>query len=253
MSKDFDLDRAVATLREAAGLSDLELAMADLTERIGFDQFALGHHVDLLSPPGDAVRLTNYHPDWIEQSLVKGYFVIDPVHAVSARLVAPFLWTELDRHMPIGDHHRQILDRAKRYGLRAGITIPVHMPGEYQGTCSFAAKDFDRLHPYAFPIAQAIATHCFEAARRIIRRERDGEPIAMPQVSPRTREAMILVGQGKTDGEIGAVLGISKTTAHGHVENARLRYGNAQRSLMVLRAVFEGIITYADVFGRSVF
>ncbi|MDE8652311.1 helix-turn-helix transcriptional regulator [Novosphingobium album (ex Liu et al. 2023)] len=253
MNKEFNLDLAVARLRGAKDLPQLEAAMIELTARLGFDQFALGHHVDLLSPPGDAIRLTNYHPDWIDQSLEKGYFTIDPVHAVSARLVSPFIWTELDRHMVLGDHHRHILDSAARYGLKVGITIPVHMPGEYQGTCSFAARDFERLHPYAFALAQAVATHAFESARRIIRALNDVEPLTIPHVSPRAREAMILVGRGKTDDEIGSVLGISRTTAHGHVETARRIYGNAQRSLMVLRAIFDGVITYADVFGRNAF
>lgn len=250
MSMDIDFDHFIDAMRNAKDLRRLEAILAEWTQMLGFDRFAMGHHVDLARPPDNAVRLTNYHPEWIEQSVGEQLFAIDPIHQVSARAHRPFQWTEVPKLIRMSDAQHAILDKAKAYDLAVGLTVPVNLPGEYQGSCSFGARDFDRLHPYAFPLSDYIARFGFEAARRLLR-QRDGrDPEPVPHFTAKQRETLILVGRGKTDAEIGAVLGISRTTAHDHVEAGRRAYGNAQRAYMVLRAVYDGVITFADVFRR---
>jgi LuxR family quorum-sensing system transcriptional regulator CciR len=250
MSMDIDFERFIDAIRIAKEISDLEAIMKEWTARIGFEQFAMGHHVDLVRPPGNAIRLTNYHPDWIEQSLEEQLFAVDPVHAVSVRAHRPFQWSEVGEFIQLTDEQRKILARARLYGLAAGLTVPINLPGEYQGSCSFAAANLDKLHPYAFPLSQYITSFGFECARRLMQ-QRDGrQPEPVPHLTPKQRESLILVGRGKTDAEIGAVLGISRTTAHDHVEASRRAYGNAQRTYMVLRALYDGVITFADIFRR---
>lgn len=244
------LDRAIEAMRAAKDANELEAIMGEVTQTLGFEQFAMGHHVDLTSPPGDAIRLTNYNSDWIDQSLERRFFADDPVHALSARLVRPFRWSEIPDYLNMTDPHREILERARHYGLVEGFTVPVHQPGEYNGTCSFGARSFEHLDQLAFAAAQMAATFAFECARRLMR-QRDGkEPERIPHLTDRQIESVILVGKGKTDAEIAAVMNISRSTAHDHVEAGRRAYGNAQRPYLVLRAVYDGIITFADVFGR---
>lgn len=242
------LQRFLTALRDARELGDLEGIMIELTHELGFDQFAMGHHVDLTKPAGGTVRLTNYDPDWIEQSLEQRFFADDPVHAASARLVRPFLWTEIPDHIAMTDAHREILERARGYGLVEGFTVPVHQPGEYNGTCSFGARSLERLDPLVFMLAHTASTFAFEGARRLLRLRDGKDPEPVPHFTERQKESMVLVGKGKTDAEIAAVLRIAKSTAHDHVEASRRAYGNAQRPYMVLRAVFDGVITFADVF-----
>lgn len=244
------LDRLLEAMRSAKGIDDLEAIMIELTGRLGFEQFALGHHVDLVTPPANAVRLTNYHADWIEQSLEKRFFADDPVHAASARLVQPFRWDQIADHFAMTDPQREIIERARAYGLVEGFTIPVHLPGEFNGTCSFSARSFEPLSTITFALSHYVATFAFECARRLAR-QRDGlAPKRVPDLTDRQRESLILVGRGKTDAEIAAVMNISKSTAHDHVEASRRAYGNAQRPYMVLRAVYDGVITFADIFRR---
>jgi len=250
MFSTFDLDYFLDRMRTATQVGDLEEILIELTRVLGFEQFALGHHVDLTRPPRHAVRLTNYNPLWIEQALERRFFADDPVHAVSARLVRPFRWIEIEDHLKLTDRQVQILAHARGHGLVEGFTIPVHQPGEFNGTCSFAARTFEQLHPHTFAIAQMAATFAFECARRLMRLLDGKEPEAIPHLTERQRQSIILVGQGKTDAEIAAVMRISKSTAHDHVEAGRRAYGNAQRSYMVLRALYDGVITFADVLRR---
>jgi LuxR family quorum-sensing system transcriptional regulator CciR len=217
---------------------------------LGFTQVAMGHHVDLLHPPQGAIRMTNYNEDWISRGLERGYFADDPIHLASTRTVHGFLWKDVGRIIRLTPRHKQVLAEAPAFGLGAGFTVPVHLPGEYHGTCSFAAPSLDVLRRDALPIAQLCGTFAFETARRIMRRKLKLEQTEMPDLRPRELEALILVGQGKTDTEIGEILGVTRATAHGHVENARRAYGNAQRAFMIVRALFDGQISFADLLRR---
>ncbi|PJG47059.1 hypothetical protein CAF53_01540 [Sphingobium sp. LB126] len=245
-----DFDRFIARMRAAPDMDALTEAMCEVTDVLGFRQFALGHHVDLVRPPGNAIRLTNYDPGWISETLERRFFADDPVHAVNTKLVRSFLWNELSDHIKMTDLHHMILDRASRFGLIAGVTIPVRLAGEYEGSCSFATDDYSTVHPLGLALSPAAAQFAFEGARRLMRL-RDGRKVdPVPDFTTKQREMLILVGRGKTDAEIAQLMGISRSTAHDHVEAGRLAYGNAQRTLMVIRAVFDGVITFADIFRR---
>ena len=243
----FNIDYYLEKMRAAKQISDLDDIMNELTAALGFDQFALGHHVDLLRPPSQAARLTNYDPVWIEQALEKRFFTDDPVHAASARLVRPFHWTEIFDHLVMSDRRLEILERGAKIGLVEGYTIPVHQPGEYNGTCSFSARSFEHLHGHVFAVAHYAATFAFECARRLMRLADGKEPERVPQLTGRQVESVILVGRGKSDAEIAAVMNITQSTAHDHVEAGRRAYGNAQRPRLVALALYDGIITFPDL------
>ena len=64
---------------------------------------------------------------------------------------------------------------------------------------------------------------------------------------------MCIRDRGKTDPEIADVMRISRGTAHDHVEAVRRAYGNAQRPYLVLRALYDGNLTFPDVLGPDLF
>lgn len=244
------LDDFLASFRNARSLDDLLESLKRATATLGFSQFAMGHHVDLTSPPQGAIRISTYNEDWISHGLERQYFVEDPIHIASTRTVNGFLWHDVGKLINLTARHKQILAEAIGFGLGAGFTVPVHVPGEYQGTCSFTAPSLDNLPRNALPIAQLCGTFAFEAARKILRHELNLEESGPPNLTPRQLEALVLVGRGKTDSEIGEIMGISKATAHEHVEGVRHAYGNAQRAFMIVRALFDGQIAFADLLWR---
>jgi LuxR family transcriptional regulator, quorum-sensing system regulator CciR len=253
MLNTLDLNRILEAMRSATQVADLEAILIELTGRLGFDQFALGHHVDLTRPPANAIRLTNYAQDWIDQALEKRFFIDDPVHAASTRRIHPFQWADIPSFFKMTDSHREIIERGKRYGLVEGFTVPVHQPGEYDGTCTFASRSFEGLHPLTLPVAQTASTLAFECARDLLRLMDGKEPEETPHITGRQRESLILLARGKTDPEIADVMRISRGTAHDHVEAVRRAYGNAQRPYLVTRALYDGNLTFPDVLGPDLF
>jgi LuxR family quorum-sensing system transcriptional regulator CciR len=246
----FDFDRHVRALSSAATDDDLHDHLETLTRELGFSRFALGHNIDLCRPPTDAIRVTNYPEGWVERVAEQGYLQDDPIHKASMRRAAAFLWHDAVRTLPLTERQDRILAEAAGFGLRAGMTVPVHVPGEYYGGCSFGAPSLDGLRTNALHLAQMAATLAFEAARRLMQRRDGRAPPPPPRLTPRMRETLIWVGRAKTDSEISAVMRISKATAHEHVENLRRAYGHAQRTQLIVRALFDGQVTFADLLRR---
>lgn len=248
MSGHLDLSAIIAAFVECDTEAQLMEVLSRAAWDLGFEYFAMGHHVDLVRPPEEAMRLTNYDPEWVERSLSDRLFVDDPVHHASTRTAIGFRWSELNRLIDLSGRQKMILNAAGSYGLREGYTIPVHVPGEYRGTCSFGAPELDRLRSDSLPKAHLVGIYAFEAARKITHRHGTrairGE---VPKLTDRQRDTLVLVGRGKADGEIATLMGISRATAHEHVENVRRAYGYAQRPNLIARALFDGQISYAEV------
>ncbi|MDB5724236.1 MAG: hypothetical protein JWQ16_990 [Novosphingobium sp.] len=158
-----DLTRFFDDCRTVANEDELRLILADMTRRLGFEQFALNHHVDLIGPPTDAIMLMNYDPAWIDRALSQGYHLDDPVHAASARSAFGFAWRDVPFMIRMSARQRRILHEAWSYGLCDGFTVPVHVPGEYRGTCSFGARHVD-LDQQRMIMAQMVGLGAFEAA-----------------------------------------------------------------------------------------
>ena len=245
-----DMNQFLSDFRTAKDENDLHEALARATKLLGFSQFAMGHHVDLSCPPEGALRISTYNDDWVSHGLDRGYFADDPIHLASEKSVGGFVWHEVGDIVRLTARHKQILAEAIGFCLGAGFTVPVHVPGEYQGTCSFAARSFDDVQDNALPIAQLCGTFAFEAARRIMRRKSKRDEDSIPELTPRQREALCLMGRGKGDIEIGDVLGISRATAHEHVESVRRAYGNALRPYLIARALFDCQVSFTDLLRR---
>ena len=64
----------------------------------------------------------------------------------------------------------------------------------------------------------------------------------MPALTPRERESLGFVADGKTDWEISVILGVSEATVRFHVDNARRKLGATNRAQAVARLMSRGAI-----------
>lgn len=246
-----DFRELLMQFRLAANEDQLFAALDKGTWMLGFEQFALGHHVDLGRPPEQAIRLTSYHPDWVDEAVGRSYFIDDPVHMASVHFASAFSWRRIPQQINVINRQRKTMRRAGCFGLTEGITVPVHMPGDFRGTCSFGGRSTVKSIDDTEAMADVIGRHAFEAARRIMRkRARVGERFGeLPRLTLRQVEVLGLLGRGKTDPEIADILHISEFTAHEHVEKIRLAYGGAQRTFLILRTLFDGYLSFDEALG----
>jgi LuxR family quorum-sensing system transcriptional regulator CciR len=77
--------------------------------------------------------------------------------------------------------------------------------------------------------------------------ESDSAPACPPSLTPRQRDCVVLVARGKSDRQIGEILGISNQTVHKHVESAKQRYAVATRVELVVRALFMSQLSLTEI------
>lgn len=68
-------------------------------------------------------------------------------------------------------------------------------------------------------------------------------------LTPREREVITLVAEGRTNREIGKRLGVAERTARTHVSNILTKLGLASRTQAAMWAVREGLVDAADTAG----
>lgn len=228
---------------------DLRGAIDEIARKLGFAYFALTHHIDADRMPDSAMRLHNYPERWVEFFDANRLAVSDPVHRASHVTSVGFAWQELPNLIPMTPDDRMILTLAREQGLGEGFTVPAHVPGEARGSCSFACREDRPLPKQVLPLAQLAGAFAFEGARRMWRSAVQGRQ-PHPVLTDRQRDCLIWAARGKSDWVTGRILGISEETVARHIKQARERYGVCKRSSLIIRALFDGTITFTDIFRR---
>lgn len=239
----------IEDLRAAEGECDLRFLLAEISAELGFAHFALAQHVDLRPGSREAIRIHNYPDEWAQYHDEQQLGRSDPVHRACQLTAVGFTWSELPRMMPLTARDLSVLSAAAVQGIGEGFTVPAHVPGELNGSCSFATAAGVRLKTEKLAMAQLVGAFAFEAARRLTR-VRDGLETSPPHVSTRERECLVWIARGKSDSEIATILGISPDTVHQYVKHVRATYDVVSRSQLVARALFAGTISFPEVFRR---
>jgi LuxR family quorum-sensing system transcriptional regulator CciR len=239
--------RLIDQFEAAAGhcTEDRELGslLESVTRKLGFDYFALLHHSSLACKRAGLIRIDTYPSGWEQELAAHGLIGADPVHHACARTNIGFAWFELPGLVTIAPKGREIFERSRRFGIGEGFTVPVNVPGEPAGSCSFAVRAGAALPAERLLCAEQIGAHAFRAARRI-----HGYPAAgrCPHLSRRERQCVRLLAAGKTDWEIAAILEISVETAHQYVKRARAAYDVVSRAQLVACGLRDAVVSFDE-------
>ena len=236
--------------QRARRLEDLACSLDAVTPELGFDFYALVQHVDIRkSCNRHVVWLRTYPEAWAEVFERDGLYANDPIHLASQKTNIGFAWSDVDRLITLSAHHKRVISAAAREGIGEGYTVPAHLPGESNGTCSFAMKVGRRAPTDSFMAAQIVGAFAMEAGRRLARKARGDLGAGVPKLTGRQLDCVVLIARGKTDWEIAQILGIKETTVLDYVRLACERYGVRRRVQLVIRAIHDGQITLHDAIG----
>jgi LuxR family quorum-sensing system transcriptional regulator CciR len=232
--------------RAAQNEDDLLAALAKCCRDMGVRYFALTHHVDFSKPSFTGLRLHNYPLAWQNWFDENRLGTSDPIHRASHVSSIGFAWSAVPRMIKMTAADKSVLSQAHLVGIGDGFTVPAHVPGETNGSCSFAMDSGEAFPSDLSYLAQLIGGFSFEAARRITR-VRDIWADPNPTLTDRQRECVLWAARGKTDHEISVILAISQETVIQHLKQARERYGVQKRALLAVRALFDGLISFTDI------
>jgi LuxR family transcriptional regulator, quorum-sensing system regulator CciR len=241
-------DRIHSFVRDVGALkTEPELAevLTDLGRHLGFRYFALTHHLDVRNNNA-AIRIHNYPRGWADWFDEQGLSGVDPVHRASQKRIAGFSWSKLGDLLILTPQDVSVLEAARKRGIGDGFTVPAHVPGEPQGSISFATETGMELDREVFPLLQLVGGFAFECARRL--RPMHGSLVAtLPRLTDRQRECVRWVACGKSNWEISRIMNLSKETVIDHLKEARERYGVANRTSLTVHALFDGSIAFHEI------
>ncbi|MER9299947.1 LuxR family transcriptional regulator [Mesorhizobium sp. M0621] len=188
---------------------------------------------------GDPAVMLNYPDEWQERYFERGYHRIDPTIKRSRRRAEAFRWSEVYNDESTTEDERRIFDEAATFGLRSGISVPLHGPCGRLAIMNFAQAWDGEFQNRAIMYLQLAALH-FHLRVGKFANSRSIEEI--PKLSPREKECILWTAKGKSSWEIGKIVGISVNTVNFHVKNVMRKMDAVSRTTAAIKALKFGII-----------
>ncbi|MER8703864.1 LuxR family transcriptional regulator [Mesorhizobium sp. M1273] len=194
---------------------------------------------DLKPPRQDSAVMLNYPDEWQERYLKMGYDRIDPIIKKSRQGVAAFRWSEVYTDASTTENERRVLDEAATFGLRSGVTVPLHGPAGSFTIMSFAQPSDREFQERTITYLEIAALHFH---LRIAKFVNSSAPKQVYNLSLREKECIFWTSRGKSSWEIGIILGITGNTVNFHLKNVMRKLGTTSRTVAAIKALSLGII-----------
>jgi DNA-binding CsgD family transcriptional regulator len=224
----------VQRLAAAQTEADIVAACRLFAHEHGFEFFIYAYRAAASFVDAHVLQISGYPPAWLERYWREDFVAVDPVVAHCSRSVLPVVWSELAPPT----HGTRMMNEAGEFGLRSGISVPMHGPEGELGILSLAhagpGRPAGRAIERVRPLIHGVAAHVHEAVRRVSRVAEDGD---MPELSGREQECLRWASDGKTSWEIGVILGISERTVNFHLDNAATKLKAVNRQHALARAI----------------
>ncbi len=233
------LRKALSRLNRASSIEALRDGLADAARQMGFPFVALVQHGGLPRLVERSMVVTNYPAEFVQSYIENHYFIIDPVYEVSYQLDRPFGWDEITNYVELADHQHALFEEAQGYGIIHGITVPLQIPSETYASCTFSRPTPIAITPSLMTTLQIVAGFAFKTGL-YLHHAMQGRNV--PRLTRREAECTALIALGKTDWEIGEILGIAQTSVRYFISRAKQRYGVFRRSELVARAIVDAQI-----------
>jgi LuxR family quorum-sensing system transcriptional regulator CciR len=140
----------VSDVKHARRLDEIGELLSAATRAFDFDHFAMTQRYGL-SIDNAPVQLSDYPRPWINLLRSGNFWADDPVLAACQRTVAPFAWDDLPEMLELTPKQVAYMAQAEREGLARGWTVPIHIPGEASGLCSFVLAERREIPKHSLP------------------------------------------------------------------------------------------------------
>jgi LuxR family transcriptional regulator, quorum-sensing system regulator BjaR1 len=195
-------------------------------------------------PPGTPLKaiLLNTRPeDYVQNYVEKNHVLKDPAVTYLRRSIRPYSWGDVRKSIELSPIERRIMDEGREFDAHDGLIIPIVTATGSLSVVSPCGRDPD-LSPRSRAAIELISVIGEQALKRAILGKHRSN-LSYQTLTGREREIMQHVAWGKTDSEIGTILGISSSTVLKHVDNAKQKLGALRRSSAVVIAMSRGEIS----------
>jgi DNA-binding CsgD family transcriptional regulator len=218
----------IEKLKECTSSQQVGTAFAGMIAPHGFTMASCGGSRETPSGRVWDFFFNTWPPEWLLEYQQNDYVRHDMVPAVARLSAMPFTWVELLRDRKQTEKQIVFHNRVRDLGVIDGFAVPIHLPGGDVGLCVSVCTTHvidDPEQRLALHMASLYAHDRCRALGGLIEASSVKNPL-----SPRELECLKWVLDGKSDTDIGAILGISRTTAHFHIERVKKKLGVRTRT-----------------------
>lgn len=221
-------------------------ALFDLARGLGFDSFMYAALPSKHANLETSFLISNYSSEWRHHYESAKLHYVDPTVQHCITSVLPLVWIPETFNQP---KQHELYEEASHFGIRSGITFPMHGCNGEAGLISFATdmlpgEQFnDRLMHYMADLS-LVRDYAFESSLKFIKAHSASEPV--PRLTKRELEVIKWVMAGKSSWEISRITNCAEATINFHISNIRQKFNVNTRQQALVKAIALGIITPED-------
>lgn len=230
-------------IADYAAAETIEAVRDVLVRRAG----GLGFRFVALVSPAASLALHNFPNAWtaqLESEPEAG--AVCPMFEVASARTLPFFWRDPEVQAELDERRRDILRRAADLGVADGFTVPIRPPGAPPAAGTVVAEPVlagaVRPDDLAYRAAHSEIMLAHERTRTLT----GGAPAPQLGLTAAERDCLALAARGKTDWEIGAILGLTQRQVHYLIERAKARAGVTTRIQAVVHAFASGELAVSE-------
>lgn len=228
---------AVADLQRVDSLGELDQVVRPVFESVGCTYFAAAQFFKADRSPSTEVLFGSFHADWAERYVRHNYSGRCAIAREMLARTKPYSWTDVLDGRELSAEARRIWNEAREFGLSDGLFAPMRgVDGSYAAV-ALSGEHIDTGDRFLRVVAQVLCGFYGGEGRRIAARTR-----ARPLLTPRQRECLAWVRQGKSSNDIADLLTLSTPTVDGHIAEACRRLGVRTRVQAVVEGVSMGVL-----------
>lgn len=220
-----------------AVVRELELVMAEF----GLTSFAISGIPRQSETVTPHVLLNGWPTEWFERYVSQQYVHFDPVIYQAKTSDEVFVWSEVFDKRLTSPRARKLMNEASDFGMKDGVSVPLHLMGGLQAIVTFGAEKVDLPHEFR-GILQLVAIYAHNRLRSFSKKNDENRKRKMPLVTTHERDVIYWCAEGKTNWEIGQILGRSENTVQHQLHNAQRKFDCVNRSQLIAEAIRTGLI-----------
>jgi LuxR family transcriptional regulator, quorum-sensing system regulator CciR len=231
----WDYEEAIG---RAATPEDIWVAFAAYFRDTAVNRLVYLHLPPLGAPDARGPRLCSeaFPEELAARYVAERLYLDNPALRQAQREMEPVYW---DETVPVNERERDFIETIQRANLWHGVSIPVYGPNGRTGICGLEFRaGVRRVDP---PVLKEFQWVCQLAHLRYCALL---VPTLgpLPELSRRETEVLAWVARGKSNPQIGEILGISARTVDAHLRRIYLKLGVFDRISAAVRALGIGLI-----------
>ena len=184
------------------------------------------------------ILFNNCSREWLDRYIECNYIYEDPTYKRGSMAHGPQYWSTIRAAMS-NRVEFDIFDLAASFGMKDGVTFVVPTADSSVGILTIAGE---RISDAPSDRAQLALVTQYAIGKAIALRTATGRYGNEFELTQREREILLWASEGKTDWEIGAILGISQFTADKYMRRLKEKLNASTRTHVIARALRLGLI-----------